>query len=364
VKTFTIGFNETQFDEAPYAREVAAHLGVDHTELYVSPADALNVIPELPSIWNEPFSDPSQIPTLLVSRLARTRVTVALSGDGGDELFYGYGRYATALRLRKTFGRIPRAVRPALGALLASPLVTLAREHNFPAPRLDMTPLTRQLLKARNDPEFYAGLRAHWLDAENVLSDEADRGRTAASGAIDAPDFADLRDLMMFMDMTGYLPDDILTKLDRASMSVGLEARAPLLDHRLVELAWRIPTSIKARDGVAKWPLRQVLNRYVPPRLFDRPKKGFGVPVGEWLKGPLREWAEDLLDERRLREDGLLNVKAVRSRWRDHVTGARPWPEHLWDVLVFLCWRRAGAEAASGGLPDDAAGMAPSLVAT
>jgi asparagine synthase (glutamine-hydrolysing) len=364
VKTFTIGFNETQFDEAPYAREVAAHLGVDHTELYVSPADALNVIPELPSIWNEPFSDPSQIPTLLVSRLARTRVTVALSGDGGDELFYGYGRYATALRLRKTFGHIPRAVRPALGALLASPLVTLAREHNFPAPRLDLTPLTRQLLKARNDPEFYAGLRAHWLDAENVLSDEADRGRTAASGAVDAPDFADLRDLMMFMDMTGYLPDDILTKLDRASMSVGLEARAPLLDHRLVELAWRIPTSIKARDGVAKWPLRQVLNRYVPPRLFDRPKKGFGVPVGEWLKGPLREWAEDLLDERHLREDGLLNVKAVRSRWRDHVTGARPWPEHLWDVLVFLCWRRAGAEAAAGGLPDGAAGMAPSLVAT
>jgi len=366
VKTFTIGFNETEFDEAPYARDVAAHLGVDHTEIYVSSSDALNVIPDVSSIWSEPCSDPSQIPTLLVSRLARTQVTVALSGDGGDELFYGYGRYATVLRLRKAFGRIPRPIRPMLGGLLASPLVSLAQNHQsrLPGPRLDLTALTGQLLKARDDAEFYVGLRAHWLDAEHVLADDVARRRAASAAPVDAPKFTDLRDLMMFMDMTGYLPDDILTKMDRASMSVGLEARVPLLDHRLVELSWRIPAAIKARDGVAKWPLRQVLSRYVPPQLFDRPKKGFSVPIGEWLRGPLREWAEDLLDERRLKDDGLLNVKAVRSRWLDHVNGGRPWPEHLWDVLMFQCWRRAESDAAFGGLSKGQARMAEPLVTT
>jgi asparagine synthase (glutamine-hydrolysing) len=361
VKTFTIGFEEAQFDEAPYARDIARHLGVDHNELYVGSDDALNVIPQLSSIWNEPFSDPSQIPTLLVSRLARSQVTVALSGDGGDELFYGYGRYATATRLRKAFDRIPPPVQSVLGALLGTPLVALAERHQSSLPRplrgarLDLTPLTRQLLGARDDQQFYAALRSHWLESEHVLSKDFARRRHAQSPPA-APDFGDMRELMMFQDMTGYLPDDILTKMDRASMSVGLEARVPLLDHRLVELSWRVPTALKSHGGQSKWPLRQVLGRYVPLELFERPKKGFSVPIGAWLKGPLRDWAEDLLDERRLRQEGLLNAGVIRARWLDHVSGVRDWPEHLWDVLMFQSWLRARPEPAAPSPPGGAAG--------
>ena len=346
VKTFTIGFKEAQFDEAPYARAVARHLGADHNELYVGSDDALSAIPQLSSIWNEPFSDPSQIPTLLVSRLARSQVTVALSGDGGDELFYGYGRYATATRLRRKFDRIPPPVQSMLGALLGTPLVTLAErcQSSLPRPlrgaRLDLTPLTRQLLGAQDDQQFYATLRSHWLESEHVLSKDFARQRRLPD-AVTAPDFSDMRELMMFQDMTGYLPDDILTKMDRASMYVSLEARVPLLDHRLVELSWRVPTALKSHGGQTKWPLRQILGRHVPRELYERPKQGFSVPISEWLKGPLRDWAEDLLDERRLRQEGLLNAPVIRSRWLDHVNGVRDWPEHLWDVLMFQSWLHA-----------------------
>lgn len=361
VKTFTIGFAEAGFDEAPFASEVAKHLGVDHTALYVSAEDALKVIPGLAAIWDEPYSDPSQVPTLLVSQLAREHVTVALSGDGGDELLCGYNRYAKAMHLRARFGQIPGPLQRALDMMLSSPVAGFVGRHRSKLPRdlqvgrMEMANLAHELLRADSDLEFYNGLRTHWLDADRPLSDSFAAQRVASGASQAVPDFADMRDTMMFQDLIGYLPDDILTKVDRASMAVGLEARAPLLDHRLVELTWRIPAAVKTRGGQSKWPLRQVLGRYLPQSLYERPKQGFSVPIGEWLRGPLRDWAEDLLDERQMREDGILNVQSIRSRWEEHVSGRRSWPDHLWDVLMFQSWLRLEkGEAACAG-----SGVAP-----
>jgi asparagine synthase (glutamine-hydrolysing) len=369
VKTFTIGFAEDGFDEAPFANEVAKHLGADHTALYVSAADALRVIPGLASIWDEPYSDPSQVPTLLVSHLARKHVAVALSGDGGDELLCGYVRYAKAMRLRARFSQIPGPLRRALDAMLSTPVAGFVGRHRSKLPRalqvgrMEMANLAHELLRAGGDLAFYNALRTHWLDADRPLSEGFAAQRIASAPSQAAPGFQDMRDTMMFQDMVGYLPDDILTKVDRASMAVGLEARAPLLDHRVVEFAWRIPAAVKTRGGQGKWPLRQVLGRYLPESLYERPKQGFSVPVGEWLRGPLRDWAEDLLDERRLREDGLLDVRSIRARWEEHVSGRRAWPDHLWDVLMFQSWLRSeegdGARAGSDVAP--AAAAAPAL---
>ncbi len=370
VKTFTIGFAEAGFDEAPFANEVAQHLGADHAALYVSGEDALKVIPGLAAIWDEPYSDPSQVPTLLVSQLARKHVTVALSGDGGDELLCGYNRYAKAMHLRARFGQIPGPARRALDVMLSSPVAAFVGRHRSKLPRdlqvgrMEMANLAHELLRTDSDLDFYNALRTHWLDSDRPLSDDFAAQRIASDPVQAVPAFDDMRDTMMFQDLIGYLPDDILTKVDRASMAVGLEARAPLLDHRVVELAWRIPAAVKTRDGQTKWPLRQVLGRYLPESLYERPKQGFSVPIGEWLRGPLRDWAEDLLDERQMREDGLLNVRSIRSRWEEHVSGRRDWPDHLWDVLMFQCWLRAekGEAVCAGSSVAPVVGPAAHLV--
>lgn len=346
IKTFTIGFEQDRFDEAPHARAVAKHLGTDHTELYVAPQDALNVIPELPHLYDEPFADSSQIPTMLVSRLTRKHVTVALSGDGGDELFAGYSRYFWNQRLQRSLGRVPRPVRSAAGFGLRSLSPALRAWCLKRLPRRLQNVLTEarlaklsEVLNAKDSGALYRRIVSLWPDPKAlVLGGSEATGRLwepnltkALEQAIEAP---------QFLDTLTYLPDDILTKVDRASMAVALEARVPLIDYRVVEFAWRLPMSMKVRDGHGKWILRQVLDRYVPRQLIDRPKMGFGVPLGEWLRGPLRDWAEDLLSESQLSQQGLLRVELVRRAWQEHISGRQERASQLWAVLMLQSWMR------------------------
>ena len=344
VKTFTIGFHEKGYNEAEHAKAVAKHLGTDHTELYVTPEEAMAVIPRLPAIWDEPFSDSSQIPTLLVSELARQHVTVSLSGDGGDELFCGYSRYTQGYQIWQAMHLLPSPLRRALGELIKAipgePLESLIR---FLPKRFQISHLADRLLKLaeviREDSEesYYRRLVSHWKDPAMVVM-----GGVEPLAIFDTPErlprLPGLRERMMYMDSLTYLPDDILTKVDRASMAVSLEARVPLLDHRVVEFSWRTPTSLKYRDGKGKWLLREVLYRYIPRELMERPKMGFGVPIDTWLNGPLREWAEELLNEKRLREEGFFDPVPIRKMWHEHVTGQRRWHYYLWDVLMFQAW--------------------------
>ncbi len=322
VKTFSIGFNERGYDEAVNARAVARHLGTDHSELYVTPQQALDVIPNLPSLYCEPFADSSQIPTFLVSQLAKQHVTVSLSGDAGDELFSGYNRYVLAQKLWNGLARVPVGLRTAAASAictlppsawdsLAKPLQMLApnsfRETNFG----DKLHKGAGVLNAKSQEDLYLGLLTHWRPEEIVLT-----GRepfTVLKGS--PPVLTGLDDVqrMMALDAVTYLPDDILVKVDRAAMGVSLESRVPFLDHRVVEFAWRIPQSMKVRDGAGKWILRQVLYRHVPKELIERPKMGFGVPIGAWLRGPLCDWAEALMDESRLRREGYLDPEPVRE---------------------------------------------------
>jgi len=348
VKTFTIGFNEEGYDEAQHARAVAAHLGTDHTELYVTPAEALAVIPKLPTMYDEPFADSSQIPTFLVSQLARRHVTVALSGDGGDELFCGYSRYTVGQRAWQKLRPLPLPLRRVLAWLLErAPGHALdAIQRLLLPPRLrlpnlaDRLPKLAEVLVCENGESFYRRLISHWKEPERVVLG-AREPDTILSAPDRLPPLPGLRERMMLLDMLTYLPDDILTKVDRASMAVSLEARVPLLDHRVVEFAWRVPTAYKYRDGQGKWLLRQVLYRYVPRELMERPKMGFGVPIEHWLRGPLRDWAEELLDEKRLREEGYFDPAPIRTMWEEHVSGKRRWHYYLWDVLMFQAWLEA-----------------------
>lgn len=350
VKTFSIGFHNTDYDEAVHAKAVATHLGSDHTELYVTPEEALAVIPRLPSIYDEPFADSSQIPTFLVSQLARQQVTVSLSGDGGDELFGGYNRYQIAKSVWNQIAKVPRPIRKAIakGITRISPArwSALAAKLDPALPRPfrmrlagDKMHKGAALLGSRSADELYRGLVSTWRDPHSVVREGAEPP-TLLTG--DSPHLRGLGDVerMMALDLLTYLPDDILTKVDRAAMSVSLETRVPFLDHRVVEFAWRMPLEHKLRDGQTKWALRQVLDRYVPRKLVDRPKMGFGVPIGDWLRGPLRDWAEDLLDERSLRDAGYFEPGVIRDIWSVHQKGQVNMQNHLWTVLMFQMWLR------------------------
>ena len=352
VRTFTIGNDVAAFDEAEHARAVARHLGTDHTELYVTSDDALAVIPELPRFYDEPFADSSQIPTYLVSRLARAHVTVALSGDGGDELFAGYNRHVLAARLWRRIRRVPRPLRRAVaGALTGVSAERWDRAARLLGPRSTRTAAgarvgfnlhkLAEVLDVEDAERIYLNLVSHWKQPAQVVLGAEEPPSLVTSRAAHAalPSFTEQ---MMYLDSVTYLPDDILTKVDRASMAVSLEARVPLLDPRVYEFAWSLPLHQKLRDGRGKWALREVLYRHVPRALVDRPKAGFGVPIGDWLRGPLRGWAEELLHADRLRADGFLDAGAVRRRWEAHLAGTGEWQYHLWDVLMFQAWYHDG----------------------
>jgi asparagine synthase (glutamine-hydrolysing) len=362
VKTFTIGFHEDQYNEATHARKIAEHLGTEHTEFFVTPQDALDVVPLLPSMYDEPFADSSQIPTHLVSKLARRHVTVALSGDGGDELFCGYPRYDFVHSLWKALRNIPGPIARTTAKLM----------HMVPSALINDTagrlPLPRRLrqapgeklhrladhLLAQDPAEIYLRAITMWPDPSAVVlnSHEYQAVPQAIRRFADMPD---VREMAMLTDLTNYLPDDILTKVDRASMAIGLEARVPLLDHRVVEFVWRLPLHFKVRDGKTKWALRQVLYQHVPAELVERPKMGFGVPVDLWLRGPLREWAEDMLAPEKLERHGLFSVEPIRKKWKEHVSGARDWHYLLWPVLMFQGWladtSSAGKQTESQAVP-------------
>lgn len=349
VRTFSIGFAESDYDEARHARAVAAHLGTDHTELLLSPADALGVIPRLPEMYDEPFGDSSQIPTHLVASLARQHVTVSLSGDGGDELFGGYNRYVWGRLLWQRSGHLPRGLR-----LLASRLLTalgprqwdslgsiLPRGRRLPAFGDKLHKLAG-VIDAADAGELYQRLISQQRESESIVLGATDVEIWADAEA-NAFVGHDVSERMMFHDLVGYLCDDILTKVDRAAMAVSLETRVPLLDHHIVEFAWRLPLHMKIRNGQGKWLLRQVLYRYVPRELIERPKQGFGIPIDAWLRGPLRDWAEALLDEQRLRHEGYLRPEPIREKWREHLSGRRNWQHWLWNVLMFQAWRERWA---------------------
>ena len=347
VRTFTIGFHESDYDEALHAQAVAAHLGTRHSHLYVTPDEALAVIPLLPAIYDEPFADSTQIPNLLLSRMTRNEVTVALSGDGGDELFAGYGRYFVARRLWNRMAPLPPALRRGLawgaGRLPAWLWTGMARlfAAKLPMKLRDGRSAERieqlaRLLRSRDAEALYRELLSHWHAPESIV--------VAASGTpeLDLPmERMVYENRMMFLDQSHYLPDDILVKVDRAAMGVSLETRVPMLDHRIVEFAWSLPLDMKIRDGQGKWLLRQVLYRHVPKDLIDRPKMGFGVPIDVWLRGPLKDWAEALLDANRLRREGYFDSEPIRRKWAEHLSGRRNWAYHLWDVLMFQAWLEA-----------------------
>ncbi|ABB32401.1 asparagine synthetase [Geobacter metallireducens GS-15] len=345
VKTFTIGFHEDDCNEAKYAGEIASRLGTDHTELYVSPGDSLAVIPRLPQLYDEPFSDPSHIPTFLVSLLAREHVTVSLSGDGGDELFGGYVRHTLLHRIWNNIGWCPLPMRKALSDKIRflSPGQLQAVLRNLPFIDRVHAPVYKayrlaELIRADSPASMYEICISHWQQDDPVVVGGQSPFHASSGRMPRQLDSFSLPEKIMLMDSVTYLPDDILVKIDRAAMGVSLETRVPFLDHRVVEFAWRLPLGLKIRGGQSKWILRQVLNRHIPKELVERPKHGFGIPLGTWLRGPLREWAEELLNESRLLREGFLDPRPVRQKWLEHVSGRRDWEFHLWDVLMFQSW--------------------------
>jgi asparagine synthase (glutamine-hydrolysing) len=346
VRTFSIGFFEQGYNEADHAKAVARHLKTEHTELYLTPQDAMAVIPRLPAMYDEPFSDSSQIPTFLVSDLARRHVTVSLSGDGGDELFGGYPRYRASAWLWQRMAWMPAQVRRRVASsITALPLGLLNHGLGFmrgaldrygsPGPVGEKLYKMAALLEHETPQALYTRLVSHWAEGSPAL--DPHESETPLNEPSQWARTSDFFEWMMFVDTVMYLPDDILAKVDRASMSVSLEARVPLLDHRVVELAWRIPREHRVGPGPGKWLLRRVLDRYVPRELIERPKMGFGVPIDSWLRGPLRDWAETLLDERKLRDSGLL-CGPIRRAWADHLSGREDGQYGLWAVLMLRAW--------------------------
>ncbi len=348
VKTFTIGFYEEGYDEAKQAKEISKILGTEHTELYVTQEEAMKAIPLLPTFYDEPFSDSSQIPTYLVSKLARQSVTVSLSGDGGDELFGGYTRYFQGNSIWGRLKGFPTPIRSIAGSVIGkippdawnaayravSPLIPSKMRQSHPG---DKIVKLAEIIPSVSQDEMYLKLVSHWKNPASVVKN----GIEPPTVLTDRKQWAQLDDFtqrMMFLDTVSYLPDDILAKVDRASMGVSLEAREPLLDHRLAEFAWQLPMKMKIREGQGKWALRQVLYRYVSKEIMDRPKMGFGIPLGDWLRRDLRDWAEALLDEKRLLDEGFFNPEPIRMKWKQHLSGNMNWQAYLWNILMFQMW--------------------------
>ncbi|MDB6063912.1 MAG: asparagine synthase, glutamine-hydrolyzing [Pedosphaera sp.] len=340
IKTFSIGFHQENFNEAPFAKAVARHLGTDHTESYVHDRDLQHVISQLPCIYDEPLADPSQIPTVLLCRLAGANVKVSLSGDAGDELFGGYDHYRKAQRIWRAIVRIPEPLRKRLARCLKFFSGT-GRHTGDVFGRVghifNRLSNLADILPAPSDRSFYQLLMSPNRDPHAWLRD-AKEPLTQLGAASSWGNLPELLQRMMFHDFVSYLPDDILVKVDRAAMSVSLETRIPLLDHRIIEFACRLPASFKQKGNQGKSLLRQILYQYVPPALVDRPKKGFAAPIAEWLRGPVREWAEHLLGETRLRQEGFFDSRQIRQRWREHLSKKRDWSPGLWHVLMFQAW--------------------------
>lgn len=348
VRTFTIGFEERAYDETAHARAVAAHLGTQHTELRLGGADAMALVPRMPTMYDEPFADASQLPTHLVMQLARQQVTVALSGDAGDELFGGYNRYLNVPKLWNSMRRLPAPVRQALGrglTLLPASAIDrfagpLARRLGIAQPGDKAHKLGRRLESVRDADDLYISLLSEWTDVKDLVLGSHPTPHLLADRA-NWPAIEDQSARMMALDALTYLPDDILVKVDRAAMAVSLETRAPFLDPQVVQFAWSLPMQMKIRDGQGKWLLRQLLARHVPPALTERPKMGFTVPLDTWLRGPLRGWAEELLSESRLRQQGYLQVQPIRQAWEAFTAGQRVSGYQLWPVLMFQAWLEA-----------------------
>ena len=343
IKTFTIGFSEKDYDEAIYAKKIAKHLGTDHSELYLSPKEVMDIIPLLSSVYDEPFGDSSALPTILVSRFAKQKVTVSLSGDGGDELFGGYRRYEACEFFWKRVSAVPHFLRSALAPLIGG----LSSEALFPI----LSPMAKILnyrkgysisermetlsifMRCRETSQYYQTSLNNWRGASPLLAHS-----DIQSSIVCPSEISSFTEQMMYSDMMSYLPGDILTKVDRASMAVSLETRVPLLDHRVVEFVWSLPFDYKVRHGQSKWILRQILDKYVPRELMDRPKMGFGVPVDHWIRGPFKDWANDLLSEEKLKKNGFFSPGVVRKRWLQHLRGDHNWKDSLWNILSFQSW--------------------------
>jgi len=349
VKTFSIGFHEQGYNEANHAKAVAAHLGTEHTEMYVTANQAMDVIPKLPTLYDEPFADSSQIPTFLVSEMTKKHVTVALSGDGGDEIFAGYNRYFLGQSLWNKLSYVPHRLR----SLLASGLTSISPNtwDNIGVVAGRMIPSVREctgdklhklagVLAVKSSEEMYRNFVSDWRNPESVVLG-AHEPLTALTDSSRWADLDDFTQRMQFLDTISYLPDDILVKVDRAAMGVSLETRVPFLDHRILDFAWKIPMHQKVRNGEGKWLLRQVLYQYVPQSLIDRPKMGFGIPIDSWLRGPLRDWAESLLDEKRLQQEVFFDAVLIRQKWDEHLSGERNWQYLLWNVLMFQAWNES-----------------------
>jgi asparagine synthase (glutamine-hydrolysing) len=351
IRTFTIGFHQPDYNEAIHAKDVARHLGTDHTELYVTEQEAMDVIPKLPEIYCEPFSDSSQIPTYLVSKLARQSVTVSLSGDAGDELFSGYTRYGIADDVWNKLSRVPGPLRRAAAGLatlpspavydrLAGPLMQLLPERQRRSRIGDRVHKAASLLSLKTSGDVYLRLCSHWSNPAEIVIGGSEMP-TMLTGYEPLPSLSGNVEQMMYTDLVSYLPDDILVKVDRAAMAVSLETRVPFLDHRIVEFAMSLPLSILRAENSPKWPLRQILYKHVPREMIERPKMGFGVPIDTWLRGALRDWAEDLLSEHRLKSGGYFDPAPIRRVWQEHLSGRRNHQYLLWDVLMFQAWNVA-----------------------